>query len=170
MENKLVQLVSHYESLHDGDLKTIGTQPKMCPAGFWTEGYGELILDAQKKPLKGLATRTTAYKFAKIHTKEEALEALNKTLAEYRANVVKLVGNIDEDKISALISFSYNVGINALRKSTLLKNILAGADNTTIEKNFMAWTKAGGKTLPGLIYRRKSEALLFTTGELKFFN
>lgn len=170
MNTKLVELVSHYESLHDGDLKQIGTQPKMCPAGFWTEGYGELVLDSNKKPLKGMSNRELAYKYAKIHTKEEAMEALNKTLAQYKANVVKLVGELEEDKLSALISFSYNVGIGALTKSTLLKNILAEADAATIEKNFMAWVKAAGKTLPGLVARRKSEAHLFNTGELKFFN
>lgn len=42
-ENGII-LIKHYESLHDGDLSRIGLQPKMCPAGYWTEGYGHAIL------------------------------------------------------------------------------------------------------------------------------
>lgn len=170
MNTKLVELVSHYESLHDGDLKQIGVQPKMCPAGFWTEGYGELVLDKENKPLKGEANKEIAYKLSKIHTKEEAMDALNKALDQYRKSVLRLVNDLNEDKISALISFSYNVGIGALAKSTLLKSIIANADASVIEKNFLSWTKAAGKTMPGLVARRRSEAHLFNTGELKFFN
>jgi GH24 family phage-related lysozyme (muramidase) len=34
----------------------------------------------------------------------------------------------------------------------------------------MMWNKAGGKVLKGLSFRRQSEAMLFNTGEVKFFN
>lgn len=37
------EIVKHYESLHDGDLKQIGLQPKLCPAGIWTQGYGRAM-------------------------------------------------------------------------------------------------------------------------------
>ena len=37
------EIVKHYESLHDGDLKKIGLQPKLCPAGIWTQGYGRAM-------------------------------------------------------------------------------------------------------------------------------
>lgn len=40
--------------------------------------------------------------------------------------------------------------------------------NTQYE--FARWDKAGGKVLAGLVARRKSEGLLYSTGELKFFN
>ena len=32
-----IDLIKHFEGLHDGDLKKIGLQPKKCPAGIWTE-------------------------------------------------------------------------------------------------------------------------------------
>ena len=35
---KGIDLIKEFESLHDGDLKQVGLQPKMCPAGIWTEG------------------------------------------------------------------------------------------------------------------------------------
>ena len=34
-----MNLIKKYEGLHDGDLKAIGLQPKMCPANVWTEGW-----------------------------------------------------------------------------------------------------------------------------------
>lgn len=34
MNDNLIKLISHYESLHDGDLKMIGLQPKMDPVGI----------------------------------------------------------------------------------------------------------------------------------------
>jgi len=38
MNDNLIKLIVRYESLHDGDLKQIGLQPKMDPIGIWTEG------------------------------------------------------------------------------------------------------------------------------------
>ena len=44
-----IDLIKKWESLHDGNLKLIGLQPKMCPAGYWTEGYGNVIKDKKYK-------------------------------------------------------------------------------------------------------------------------
>lgn len=49
INDKCTLVTKHFESLHDGDLTIIGLQPKMCPAGIWTEGYGNAIVD----PLTG---------------------------------------------------------------------------------------------------------------------
>jgi lysozyme len=38
ISEKGLDLIKHFESLHDGDLTIVGLQPKMCPAGIWTEG------------------------------------------------------------------------------------------------------------------------------------
>ena len=50
-----ISLIKFYESLHDGDLKKIGLQPKMCPAGIWTVGYGHALRDIDGTWLKGVA-------------------------------------------------------------------------------------------------------------------
>ena len=42
--NKGIDLIKEFEGLHDGDLSIIGLQPKMCPAGIWTQGYGHAII------------------------------------------------------------------------------------------------------------------------------
>jgi len=166
----LEQLVSHYESLHDGDLKLIGTQPKMCPAGYWTEGYGRLVRDQKGKPLKGIENRALAYKFCKIHTIAQAIAALTEDLLDYGNRVDSLKLKLSDNQRSALISFSYNVGFTALKNSTLLKLIKSGGSATEIDSAFRDWNKGNGVVLPGLVARRTSEALLFIKGILKYFN
>ena len=38
-------IIKYYEGLHDGNLKKIGLQPKMCPAGIWTVGWGYALVN-----------------------------------------------------------------------------------------------------------------------------
>lgn len=166
----LEQLVSHYESLHDGDLKTIGLQPKMCPALFWTEGYGRLVRDEKGNPIKGSANKALAYKHCKIKTKEQAIAALAEDLKDYSDRVDSLKLKLTNHQRDALTSFSYNVGFGALQKSTLLRLIRSNGTPTQIDAAFRMYNKGGGRVLAGLVARRTSESLLFIKGILKFFN
>ena len=63
-----INLIKHFESLHDGDLKQIGLQPKMDPIGIWTEGYGRAMRDDKGNFIKGSAKIELAYKKSKIKT------------------------------------------------------------------------------------------------------
>ena len=58
---KGINLIKYFESLHDGDLTEIGLQPKMCPAGIWTEGYGHAIRDLKGQFFKGKDNKLKAY-------------------------------------------------------------------------------------------------------------
>ena len=69
---------------------------------------------------------------------------------------------VTQNQFDALCCFAYNVGLGALRSSTLLKVINAGQYNLARE-NFLKWNKAGGRELPGLTKRRTAEADLFET-------
>jgi lysozyme len=59
------------------------------------------------------------------------------------------------------LSFTYNVGIANLQKSTLLKKVNYNPNDPTIRLEFMKWNKAGGKVLNGLTRRREAEANLY---------
>lgn len=63
-------------------------------------------------------------------------------------------------QFDALVSFTYNCGGGALKKSTLLKKLNAG-DFKGAAVEFQRWNKAGGKVMAGLTRRRASESLLF---------
>lgn len=162
----MIKLISHYESLHDGDLSVVGLQPKMDPIGIWTEGWGSVIYDKSGKAVKGAANKKLAYSLSKIKTLEDADKDLdNKTKSIISIINKKITIDLDENQIAALVSFIYNTG----GSSTLYSLI-----NSKSKDLYSWWTThyitGGGQKLKGLVYRRKSEATLFTTGELKFFN
>lgn len=68
---------------------------------------------------------------------------------------------VNQNQFDALVSFAYNLGIGALKKSTLLKKVLANPNDKSIEQEFLKWNKAAGKELAGLTKRRQAEADLY---------
>lgn len=96
-------------------------------------------------------------------TQEQAEEMLKSDMQVFTSAVLGMVGNIcNEYQIASLISFAYNLGVNALQTSTLLKVIKHDPQKfKAIEKEFMKWVNAGGKKLAGLVNRRKQEYQLY---------
>jgi lysozyme len=146
----------------------------MCPAGYWTEGYGSLVLDAKGKPLQGMANKDLALQSATVHTKEEALTDLKKKI-DFRINLITKLGLVINDfQMAAIVSFVYNVGYSAFIGSTLLKRIKNFENDIAIDIEFRKWNKGtvNGEriVLPGLDARRTTESLLFNRGVLKFYN
>lgn len=68
---------------------------------------------------------------------------------------------INQNQFDSLISFVYNVGPTAFKKSTLLKKININPIDPTIRDEFMRWNKGGGKVIAGLTTRRALEANLY---------
>ena len=83
-------LIKHFETLHDGDLSTIGLQPKMCPAGVWTVGYGRALLGADGKFLKGKEGKTEAYRQYPNLSENQAEQMLREDTAVYGKRVLKV--------------------------------------------------------------------------------
>lgn len=162
---KIIEIIKHYESLNDGDLSTIGLQPKMCPAGYWTEGYGNVI-QHNGKMLKGIENKELAYSLSTIKTEREAVDQLIKNIENY-GNQVKnscYRHNFkpDDNEFSALVSLSYNCGIGSL--DYIIPRLIKGENVDTV---FGMWKKSGGKILNGLVKRRASESYFYRTGEVK---
>jgi lysozyme len=63
----------------------------------------------------------------------------------------------------ALVSFSFNVGLGSLQRSTLRMKTNRG-DFDEAANEFLKWTKAGGRVLPGLVKRRNDERALYLSG------
>lgn len=166
MNQTLYKLITHYESLHDGDLKQIGLQPKMDPVGIWTEGWGHAIVDSKGNFVKGAANKALAYKLAKVKTVEEADKLFEIDIKPFIFAVhKKITVPLNEAQEAAIVSHFYNTG-----GSSTLANLI----NTNSKDLYNWWTthyiQGGGKVLKGLVYRRKTEAVLFTTGKLEFYN
>ncbi len=64
---------------------------------------------------------------------------------------------------AALVSFAYNVGVQAYCGSTLVRKLNAG-DTSGACNELLRWTKAKGITLPGLVKRREQEKAMCMEG------
>lgn len=144
---KAVDLIKKYEGLR--------LKPYLDPAKIPTIGYGTTYYpDGRRVSLKDPEIS--------ILTAEEYLTY---DVYEFSQAVDRLVKvPLNSNQYNALVSFAYNVGAGALQKSTLLKKLNAG-DYFGASKEFLNWTRAGGKVLPGLVKRRRSEQDLFLTTE-----
>lgn len=96
-----------------------------------------------------------------VCTEEEAIEWLKEDCAEAEEAINDYVDvELTQNQIDALVSLIFNIGVGNFRNSTLLKLLNAEGYNNAA-KQFGKWVKAAGKTMPGLVRRRKAEAELF---------
>lgn len=119
----------------------------LCPAGVPTIGYGH----------------TTDVRLGQRISQHQADTMLESDLELfYEPPVTRLLKDIPhtENAYAALVSFAYNLGVNALAGSTLLKKYKAGGPLAAATE-FAKWNKAAGKVLPGLVKRRAAERELF---------
>ena len=119
----------------------------LCPANVWTIGVGHTAAMGDPKPVSGM----------KI-TEVEAEAILRRDLSQIESDIIASVKvKLTQKHFDTLVSFVFNVGIGAFRKSTLLKKLNAG-DYAAVPEELMKWTRAGGKVVQGLVNRRKAEA------------
>jgi len=126
--------------------------PYLCPADIWTVGWGHTGPDV--KPGKPI-------------TEERAEALLRKDLEKFENAVnLNVTVPLNQQQFDALVSFTYNCGIGALKESTLRKRLNKGEEpNKVAQEELPKWVKADGKTLPGLVTRRKKEVELFISGK-----
>lgn len=128
------------------DYEKFRSTPYPCAAGKPTIGFGHVIKPGES--------------FTRI-TEQEGIELLKQDLiiAENCVNsAVKVF--LSQNQFDALVSFVFNIGCNAFRKSTLLK-LLCNGNYYDAAMQFPRWNKSKGQILNGLTRRRKEEMNLF---------
>ena len=142
--SKGIELIKKYEGFEP--------EPYLCPAGIPTIGYGATYYE------NGDSVSLTDCSM----TEPEAEQLLMYMLDRYEKGVSRyLARSITNNQFSALVSFAYNLGLGALKGSTLLKVINKDPLNEDIKHQFSRWVKAEGRTLAGLVKRRKEESKLY---------
>ena len=142
--NAGIDMIKHFEGFRSA--------PYKCPAGVPTIGYGATFYPGGKK-----VTMTD-----KTITEVEATALLQSMLVKFEQYVDSYcIDAVTQNQFDALVSFCYNLGPANLKASTLLKKVNANPNDETIRAEFMKWTKAGGRTLKGLVTRRTAEADLY---------
>ena len=141
--DKGVALIKQFEGFR--------SKPYLCPAGVPTIGYGSTYYpDGKKVTLRD-----------KPVTEADATAMLRSMLIRYENGVSRYVQvPITQGQFDALVSFAYNLGLAALKGSTLLR-LVNERNYVGAAAQFSRWNKAGGKVLPGLTRRREAERKLF---------
>jgi lysozyme len=70
---------------------------------------------------------------------------------------------VTQPQFDALVSWAYNVGLDAARNSTLMRLLNAG-ELMQAANQLLRWNRAGGKVINGLTRRREAERELFLSG------
>lgn len=147
------------------------TKPYLCPAHIWTIGYGHVLYQDQiRLPVvrvngyTGLIRKEYALKPEdnRVWTKEEIEKLFADDIASFERGVLRLAPTVfgRQGAFDACVSFSFNAGLGNFQRSTIRMKTNRREWKDASEA-FMAWTKGGGKELPGLVKRRKAEKALF---------
>lgn len=119
--------------------------PYICPAGYWTIGYGHLC-DPKHPPI------TEAQ--AESYLANDLMTALTGAL-RYCA----VLASEHEDRLAAIVDFTFNLGAGRLQTSTLRRRINQ-RDWVEAIQELRRWVHGGGKLLPGIVARRDAESKL----------
>jgi lysozyme len=143
VSQECLNMLKHHEGIR--------YSPYKCPAGLWTVGVGHLIGDGKTLPPE----------WNRKFSKDEVDSILADDLRRFERGVSRLCPRIQhQGQFDALVSFAFNLGLGALQRSTLRMKHNRG-DYASVPKEFLKWSKAGGKVLRGLLARRKDEARLY---------
>ena len=151
---KAIHMIKHHEGVRQ--------KPYRCPAKLWTIGVGHVLYPEQGK-LKLDERDGFALKIEDFRTfsMEEVDAILRTDLDRFERGVEKFCPvALTQGQFDALVSFSFNVGLGTLQRSTLRQKILRG-DMEGASEELLKYCMAGGKVLKGLLNRRKDEQAVF---------
>jgi lysozyme len=159
VSKELLKMLAHHEGVR--------YKPYLCPGKLWTIGVGHVMYQDQAKipstpegmirrkawPLKPEDNRTWS--------RDEVDSILAKDVAKFERGVIRFIPiKLSQNEFDALVSFSFNLGLGTLQRSTLRQALLRGDKNAAMQ-SLRKYNKAGGKVLRGLDNRRKDEEALF---------
>jgi lysozyme len=116
--------------------------PYICPAGYWTIGYG-ILCKPDHPPI----------------TLEEGEAMLQAAVPAYEAHALRLSPGLTGNRLVAITDFVFNLGPTRYASSTLRRRVNE-EDWEGAKTEIRRWVFGGGKKLPGLIIRREAEAAL----------
>jgi lysozyme len=154
VSDKAKGVIKHHEGVRQ--------RPYRCPAKLWTIGVGHVLYPEQgamKLELRdGFALKDADNR---LFSMEEVDAILSADLERFERGVEKFIPvQLTQGQFDALVSFSFNVGLGTLQRSTLRQKVLRG-DMEGAAQEFLKYCMAGGKPLKGLQNRRQDERALF---------
>ncbi|MFT3949202.1 MAG: lysozyme [Agriterribacter sp.] len=153
---RAITVTSEIQHLSKSGLEFIGREegcilkPYLDSVGIPTIGYGNTYYE------NGVRVKMSDPPISK----DRALSLFLNILGFYEKAVWSNTRNdINQNQFNALVSLTYNIGINAFKNSTVLKLVNKNPFDPKITDAFKMWKNAGGR--PILLKRRIREANLY---------
>jgi len=149
-----IDMIKHHEGVR--------TKPYRCPALLWTVGVGHVI-DPTHAAVKYEERKNlpipAGWDMGEVDT------ILAQDLGRFERGVLRLcpAASGRQGVFDSLVSFAFNVGLGNLQRSSLRMKTNRGEFDEAADE-FLKWTKAGGRVLPGLVKRRNDERALYLSG------
>lgn len=141
-------------------------KPYKDVAGLLTIGVGHLLTKSELASGElNINGRQVQYEAGPLS--DESVNALLRqdlVLSESAVNSLVKVP-LTQGQFDALVSFVFNIGSSAFRKSTLLRELNLGRYDAVPEQ-LRLWRRAGGKVVRGLQNRREAEVALWLTQDV----
>ncbi len=143
-----IELAKRFEGFHRVPKADPGrAHPYICPAGFWTIGYGHLC-----EPTHPPIAETEA----EVFLASDLQMSLAATL-----RYCPVLATEPEGRLAAIVDFTFNLGAGRLQTSTLRRRINQ-RDWASATCELRRWVYGGGRILPGLLARRDNEISLLS--------
>lgn len=141
-----IQLAKRFEGFHRVARADPGcAHPYICPAGYWTIGYGHLC-DPKHPPI--------TEDEAEVYLALDLQTALMATL-----RYCPVLTTEPDGRLASIIDFTFNLGAGRLQTSTLRRRVNQ-RDWSQASDELKRWVYGGGRSLPGLVLRRREESNL----------
>ena len=138
-----VELAKRFEGFHRVPKNDPGrAYPYVCPAGFWTVGFGHLCE-------QGHPPITEAE--AEAYLAADLMVALTATL-----RYCPVLATEPDGRLAAIVDFTFNLGAGRLQASTLRRRVNL-RDWSAAGQELRRWVYGGGRVLAGLVTRRQAE-------------
>ena len=151
---KAIKMISHHEGVRQN--------PYRCPAKLWTVGVGHVMFPEQGKlKLEQRDAFVPPAEAMRKYSMEEVDAILRADLARFEKGVATYCPvPLTQGQFDALVSFSFNVGLGTLQRSTLRQKVIRG-DMAGAAEELLKYCMAGVKILKWLQNRRIDERALF---------
>ena len=151
---KACEVIRHHEGVR--------YRPYRCPAALWTIGVGHVLYPEQAKiPMAERMNFPLRPEDNRVWTKGEVDAILKADLARFEKGVATYCTvPLTQGMFDALVSFSFNVGLGTLQRSTLRSKLNRG-DKFGAADELLKYCLGGGKILKGLQNRRIDERAMF---------
>jgi lysozyme len=154
VSSKTIEMIKHHEGVR--------FKPYQCPAKLWTIGVGHVLYPNQgKMPLDQRGAYALHPEDNRAFSKDEVDAILRADLDRFERGVERFCPvPLTQGMFDGLVSFSFNVGLGTLQRSTLRQKVLR-LDKEGAAEELLKYCMGGGKVLKGLQNRRIDERRLF---------